>query len=60
VFELFPVDEEAKAAIVAGASRAQLTALARAKGMRTLAEDGQTKVAAGLTTLEEVLRAADA
>jgi type II secretory ATPase GspE/PulE/Tfp pilus assembly ATPase PilB-like protein len=60
VFELFPVDDEAKAAIVAGASRAQLTMLARAKGMRTLAEDGQTKVAAGLTTLEEVLRAADA
>jgi general secretion pathway protein E len=60
VFELFPVDEEAKAAIVAGASRAQLTALARTKGMRTLAEDGQTKVTAGLTTLEEVLRAADA
>jgi general secretion pathway protein E len=60
LFELFPVDDEAKQAIVAGASRADLTALARSKGMRTLAEDGQTKVAAGLTTLEEVLRAADA
>jgi general secretion pathway protein E len=60
LFELFPVDDEAKQAIVAGRSRADLTALARAKGMRTLAEDGQTKVAAGLTTLEEVLRAADA
>jgi type II secretory ATPase GspE/PulE/Tfp pilus assembly ATPase PilB-like protein len=37
-----------------------LTALARAKGMQTLAEDGQAKVAAGLTTVAEVLRAADA
>ena len=60
LFELFRVDDEAKRAIVAGASRADLTALARANGMRTLAEDGHTKVAAGLTTLEEVLRAADA
>jgi general secretion pathway protein E len=60
VFELFVVDDDAKQAIVAGASRAKLTTLARGKGMRTLAEDGETKVAAGLTTLEEVLRAADA
>jgi general secretion pathway protein E len=60
VFELFMVEDESKQAIVAGASRAELTALARAKGMRTLAEDGQTKVEAGLTTVEEVLRAADA
>ena len=60
MFELFVVDDEAKHAIVAGASRAELTTMARAKGMRTLAEDGQTKVDAGLTTMEEVLRAADA
>jgi general secretion pathway protein E len=60
VFELFSVDDETKQAIVSGASRADLTTLARRKGMRTLHEDGQTKVAAGLTTLEEVLRAADA
>ena len=59
VFELFPVDEEAKAAIVAGVSRAELSALARAKGMRTLAQDGEDKVAAGATTIEEVMRAAE-
>ncbi len=60
VFELFTVSEAAKHAIVAGASRAELTALARGEGMRTLAEDAQAKVQAGLTTIEEVRRAADA
>ncbi|HXB23562.1 MAG TPA: GspE/PulE family protein [Gemmatimonadaceae bacterium] len=59
LFELFRVDDEAKRAIVAGASRADLTALARANGMRTLAQDGEEKVAAGATTMAEVMRAAD-
>ena len=30
---------------------------AKGKGMRSLAEDGLQKVAAGLTTVEEVMRA---
>jgi general secretion pathway protein E len=59
LFELFPVDDEAKQAIVGGRSRADLTALARSKGMRTLAQDGEEKVAAGATTIAEVMRAAD-
>ena len=59
VFELFLVDDEAKAAIVAGASRADLTVLAQTNGMRTLAADGAEKVASGVTTIEEVMRAAE-
>ena len=33
-----------------------LARAARAQGMRTLREDGQQKVAAGITTPEEILR----
>jgi general secretion pathway protein E len=59
IFELFVAGDEAKQAIVSGASRAELTTLARRSGMRTLAEDGEAKVASGVTTIEEVTRAAE-
>ena len=42
--------------VVARAPEGELRALARKQGMATLYEDGMRKVAAGITTIEEVLR----
>jgi type II secretory ATPase GspE/PulE/Tfp pilus assembly ATPase PilB-like protein len=58
VFELFTLSDETKHAIAANASRADLLALARAEGMRSLMADGWTKVVAAETTIEEVWRVA--
>jgi type II secretory ATPase GspE/PulE/Tfp pilus assembly ATPase PilB-like protein len=58
VFELFALNDAIKHAIVGGASRAELLALARADGMRSLLADGWEKVVAGETTVEEVWRVA--
>jgi type IV pilus assembly protein PilB len=41
---------------VAHASEADISATARDEGMLTLREDGLTKVRAGFTSLEEVIR----
>lgn len=57
IFELLRVDAEMKDAISRRASRVELTALASARGMKTLREDGWDKVLAGVTTVEEVARA---
>jgi general secretion pathway protein E len=38
------------------ADASEIAAAARRQGMRTLKEDGQAKVAAGVTSEEEVLR----
>ncbi len=56
LFELLVVDDEIKDAITGGARRADLWRLALQAGMATLRADGWTKVEAGLTTLDEVIR----
>ncbi len=56
IFELMNSDEELNRLTLAKASTSQLKTQAVAKGMRTLREDGLVKVAAGMTTLDEVLR----
>ncbi len=56
VFELFRVDDEARAQIVARSSTTALTALAVQRGMRTMRSDGLLKVQQGITTLEELDR----
>ncbi len=56
LFELVRVDAAIKDAIARGARRAELAALAAERGWTTLRADGWEKVAAGLTTVEEVLR----
>jgi type II secretory ATPase GspE/PulE/Tfp pilus assembly ATPase PilB-like protein len=58
IFELLAVSEETRALIVARAPEGELRALATRQGMATLYEDGMRKVAAGVTTIEEVLRVA--
>ncbi len=56
IFELMELDDELRQLILNNADAVALTAAARRKGMRNLREDGWMKVAAGLSTAEEVLR----
>jgi len=56
IHELLTVDEPIREAILRGADASQLNDSARRGGMVTLYEDGLRKVAAGVTSLEEVLR----
>jgi type II secretory ATPase GspE/PulE/Tfp pilus assembly ATPase PilB-like protein len=56
IYELFAVDEEIRRLVTERAALDALRASARARGMTTLRDDGMAKVAAGVTTVEEVLR----
>ena len=56
VFELLELDDPMKEAIATGARRSALTSLAERSAWRPLAHDGWAKVAAGMTTVEEVIR----
>jgi type II secretory ATPase GspE/PulE/Tfp pilus assembly ATPase PilB-like protein len=56
IFELLLVDEEIRKLILRSADSNQIREAARARGMKTLLEDGAEKVKAGMTTLTEVLR----
>lgn len=58
IYELLVMDDDLRAALHGDVSGAHLTALARAKGMRLLREDGLRLIRAGTTTAEEVLRVA--
>ena len=56
IYELMVMSDEIRELVLRRASTAELTARARKAGMQTLREDGLTKVVAGITTVEEVLR----
>lgn len=56
VYELFAVNDEIRQLILDRATAIQIKAAALKNGMQTMLVDGAVKVAAGLTTLEEVLR----
>lgn len=56
IFEFLPLDDDIRQLIIQRAPAGQITKAARAKGMRTLREDGMEKVKRGLTTVEEVMR----
>jgi general secretion pathway protein E/type IV pilus assembly protein PilB len=57
IFEIFMVDDTIQRLIFDHAPSTTLRARAREMGMRTLREDGILKIASGMTSLEEVLRA---
>jgi len=57
IFELFVPTETQLERIAAGVNLQELRALATAAGHRTLRDDGLYKAAAGLTTVDEVVRA---
>lgn len=56
LFELFRPDAECASKIAAGVHEPELFALARSKGMRTLADDARAKCLEGVTTVSEVFR----
>ncbi len=56
LFEVLVMDDELRNHIADGASVVEIGRMVREKGLGTLLDDGQRKVAAGLTTPDEVLR----
>jgi general secretion pathway protein E len=56
IHELFLLDEPMRRAIIEGHDASALHALAAQGGMLSLFEDGLRKVAAGVTTLDELAR----
>src|SRR5947208_1560409 len=56
LYEVMEVDDEIKELVLVGASAVELKKKAIERGMITLRRSGLTKVAAGVTTLEEVAR----
>ncbi len=56
IHELLVVDEAVRDAVMRGTDAAKLQDIARAGGLVSLYEDGLRKVAAGVTSLDEVLR----
>lgn len=57
IFEMFVVNEELQELIYRGSSLVELRHKSRELGMRSMREDGIRKVAAGVTTVEEVITA---
>jgi general secretion pathway protein E len=60
IFEMVSVDDVLQAAIARGAQKAELRALADERGYRPMVADGIAKAAAGITTMDEVLRVCNA
>ncbi len=56
IYEVMPISEELRDAILKNAPTAELRSLAQSQGMRTLRQAGLMKVLEGTTTVEEVLR----
>jgi type IV pilus assembly protein PilB len=56
VFQFLRVTEQIAALVVRQASRDEIASAAMEQGMRTMWDDGMEKVAAGLTSIEELAR----
>jgi len=56
IYELLPIDAELCSMITRRTTSGEIKEYAISKGMKTIRDDGMAKVAAGITTLEEVLR----
>lgn len=59
IYELFTMNEDIRELVVNRESSASIKGAAVKAGMKTLREDGLLKVAQGITTLDEVLRATE-
>jgi type IV pilus assembly protein PilB len=60
VHELMIIDDDIRHLIIKAMDSGTLKKKAVEKGMRTLREDGISKVSQGITTIEELLRATQA
>ena len=58
IFEFLPVDDEIKEKVAQGATEGQIRAFARARNYDGLVESATRRLCSGLTTLDEVVRAA--
>jgi type IV pilus assembly protein PilB len=58
IYSVMAMNERIKDMIVEGAAEAEIGAVAREEGMRTLREAGLEKVRDGVTSIEEVVRVA--
>lgn len=56
IYEMLPISSEMKKMIIQDADLNKIKALARHEGMKTLRLNGAEKVAAGLTTAEEIIK----
>ena len=56
IFELMEMNDEIRTLIMANSDSGKIMEVARRNGMKSLREDGWLKIAAGVTTPEEVLR----
>jgi general secretion pathway protein E len=56
IFEMMEMNDELRKLVMQNAGAADITALARKHGMRSLREDGWHKVRTGVTTASEVMR----
>ncbi len=60
IYELLTVDDQLRDIIARNPNVAEFRRMCMERGMVTLRQDGMSKVAKGLTTVEEVVRATDA
>jgi type IV pilus assembly protein PilB len=56
IYSVMPLSEKLKSMTIAHAPEPEIAEVAHEEGMLTLREDGVTKIRAGMTSLEEVLR----
>ncbi len=56
IYEVMPMTDPIRDAVLSGASSAEIKRAAIEGGMSTLRRSGLTKIAEGVTTVEEVLR----
>jgi type IV pilus assembly protein PilB len=56
LYEVMPLDDAIREAILSGASAMDLKRTAIQQGMKTLRQSGLSKVAEGMTTIEEIVR----
>lgn len=59
IFEFLEIDEKIRLLIAKNATGDEIKDVARKGGMKSMLEDGLTKVQSGITTIEEVLRAVE-
>src|SRR3546814_10677717 len=59
IMEFMVMNDELRRAVMRHAGMGEIEQLAREAGMRTMYEDGIVKALAGLTTIEQVLRATE-
>ncbi|MBK5274407.1 MAG: type II secretion system ATPase GspE [Desulfuromonadales bacterium] len=56
IYEIMPVDQEICSMIIRRSHAGEIKEYAVSRGMKTLRDDGLARAAAGITTIEEVLR----